>query len=70
MPGTAILSQGVGYGVVLGIGCFFTLLMIGLTKLQTRYTPMKMTSISEFASASHSVKPGLIACAIVSSWTW
>ncbi|KAK4331762.1 Urea active transporter [Rhodotorula toruloides] len=65
-----ILSQGVGYGVVLGIGCFFTLLMIGLTKLQTRYTPMKMTSISEFASASHSVKPGLIACAIVSSWTW
>ncbi|KAL7338853.1 urea transporter [Rhodotorula toruloides] len=66
MPGTAILSQGVGYGVVLGIGCFFTLLMIGLTKLQTRYTPMKMTSISEFASASHSVKPGLIAFSFAS----
>ncbi|GAA5975714.1 hypothetical protein JCM10908_005255 [Rhodotorula pacifica] len=67
---TAILSQGVGYGVVIGMGLFFTVLMIGLTKLQTRYTKFKMTSLAEFSSASHSVKPALIGCAIVSSWTW
>ncbi|BGP14792.1 hypothetical protein JCM10213v2_002747 [Rhodosporidiobolus nylandii] len=70
MPGVAILSQGAGYGIVCGIGAFFTLAMVALTKLQTRYTKFKTTSLSEFASASHSVKPGLIACAIVSSWTW
>ncbi|GAA5902571.1 hypothetical protein JCM5296_002327 [Sporobolomyces johnsonii] len=67
---TAILSQGVGYGVVLGIGFFFALLMVGLTRLQARYTAFKPTSLAEFASASHSVKPGMIGCAIVSSWTW
>ncbi|BGP14775.1 hypothetical protein JCM10213_004287 [Rhodosporidiobolus nylandii] len=70
MPGVAILSQGAGYGIVCGIGAFFALAMVALTKLQTRYTKFKPTSLSEFASASHSVKPGLIACAIVSSWTW
>ncbi|GAA5917329.1 hypothetical protein JCM6882_008975 [Rhodosporidiobolus microsporus] len=70
MPGVAILSQGVGYGVVLGLGLFFSLLMIAFTKVQTRYTKFKTSSLSEFASASHSVKPGMIACAIVSSWTW
>ncbi|GAA5882973.1 hypothetical protein JCM3774_002938 [Rhodotorula dairenensis] len=67
---TAILSQGVGYGVVLGMGLFFTVLMIGLTWVQTRYTKFKMSNLAEFSSASHSVKPALIGCAIVSSWTW
>ncbi|BGP46898.1 hypothetical protein JCM10450v2_002749 [Rhodotorula kratochvilovae] len=67
---TAILSQGVGYGVVLGIGFAFAFIMVALTSLQNRYTTRKTTSIAEFASASHSVKPGMIACAIVSSWTW
>lgn len=57
---TAILSQGVGYGVVLGLGLFFTVCMIGITKLQTRYTKFKMTSLAEFSSASHSVKPALM----------
>ncbi|CEQ41433.1 SPOSA6832_03140 [Sporobolomyces salmonicolor] len=70
MSSTAILSQGVGYGVVLGIGFFFAFLMVGLTRLQARYTAFKPTSLAEFASASHSVKPGMIGCAIVSSWTW
>ncbi|GAA5857573.1 hypothetical protein JCM8547_004278 [Rhodosporidiobolus lusitaniae] len=67
---TAVLSQGVGYGVVLGIGFFFTFLMIGLTWMQNRYTDAKTSDAAEFASASHSVKPGLIATGIVSAWTW
>ncbi|GAA5910909.1 hypothetical protein JCM8208_006685 [Rhodotorula glutinis] len=70
MSDVAILSQGVGYGVVLGIGFFFAALMVALTAIQNRYTTRRTSSISEFASASHSVKPGMIACAIVSSWTW
>jgi len=70
MPGTAILSPGVGYAIVLAISLGFAVLMVGITKLQERYTKFKQSSLAEFASASHSVKPGLIACAIVSSWTW
>ncbi|GAA5852528.1 hypothetical protein JCM8547_002531 [Rhodosporidiobolus lusitaniae] len=70
MPGVAILSQGVGYGVVLGIGFFFSFLMMGFTYIQKRYTAFKTDSLAEFASASHSVRPAMIACAIVSSWTW
>lgn len=66
----AILSQGVGYGVVLGLGLFFSALMVGITKLQNRYTIYQASSAAEFASASHSVKPGLIAAGIVSAWTW
>lgn len=57
---TAILSQGVGYGVVLGLGLFFTALMLAITKIQTRYTKFKVTSLAEFSSASHSVKPALM----------
>jgi len=70
MSDVAILSQGVGYGVTLGIGFFFAALMLLLTSIQNRYTTHRTSSIAEFASASHSVKPGMIATAIVSSWTW
>lgn len=31
---SAVLSQGVGYGVVVGIGLFFTTVMIGISLLQ------------------------------------
>jgi hypothetical protein len=44
--------------------------MIGITALQSRYTPFSPNSSEEFSSASRSVKPGLIAAGIVSAWTW
>ena len=62
--------QGVGYGIVVGLGLAFSLMMVGVTKAQNRYTQFSVTSIAEFTSASHSVKPGLIAAGIVSAWTW
>ncbi|KAK4054470.1 hypothetical protein OIV83_000964 [Microbotryomycetes sp. JL201] len=65
-----VLPQGVGYAVVLGLGLSFAAFMLGLTWLQNRYSTYKTSSPSEFASASHSVKPGLIAAGIVSAWTW
>lgn len=70
MASTAILSQGAGYGVVLGIGFFFSGFMILITYIQSRYTAYKASSSEEFTSASRSVKPGLIASGIVSAWTW
>ncbi|KAI0944312.1 hypothetical protein AcW1_002055 [Taiwanofungus camphoratus] len=68
--GAQVLSQGTGYGVVLGIGLVFAILMMGLSTLQNRYTSYKITTSEEFNTASRSVKPGLIASGIVSAWTW
>ncbi len=40
------------------------------TYLQNRYTSYSTHQAEEFNTASRSVKPGLIAAGIVSSWTW
>lgn len=68
--GLQVLPPGFGYGLVIGIGGFFTLLMLGITFLQNRYTMYSTGQSEEFNTASRSVKPGLIAAGIVSSWTW
>ncbi|KAG0647234.1 Urea active transporter [Hyphodiscus hymeniophilus] len=68
--GIEVLSKGVGYGIVVGIGAFFALLMLAITYLQNRYTSYSTHQAEEFNTASRSVKPGLIAAGIVSSWTW
>ncbi|KAI9729869.1 MAG: urea active transporter [Cirrosporium novae-zelandiae] len=71
MGGTLeVLTPGVGYGMVIGIGGFFAILMLAITYLQNRYTAYSTTQAEEFNTASRSVKPGLIAAGIVSSWTW
>jgi Na+/proline symporter len=44
--------------------------MIALTWAQARYTGIRPDEAEEFTSASRSVKPGLIASAVVSAWTW
>jgi Na+/proline symporter len=41
-----------------------------ITLLQNRYTAYSTKRSEEFNTASRSVKPGLIAAGIVSSWTW
>ncbi|TKX24187.1 urea active transporter [Elsinoe australis] len=68
--GFQVLSPAFGYGIVIGIGGFFALMMLGLTYLQNRYTLYSTGQSEEFNTASRSVKPGLIAAGIVSSWTW
>ncbi|KND86619.1 Urea active transporter [Tolypocladium ophioglossoides CBS 100239] len=68
--GLQVLSDGFGYGIVIGIGGFFAMFMLLLTYLQNRYTDFSTHNAEEFNTASRSVKPGLIATGIVSSWTW
>ncbi|KAG0696876.1 urea transporter [Suillus ampliporus] len=70
MSTSEVLPQGAGYGVVVGIGLFFSAFMLGLTAIQARYTGVSPKDSEEFSSASRSVKPGLIASGIVSAWTW
>ncbi|KAI0022128.1 Sodium:solute symporter family-domain-containing protein [Xylariomycetidae sp. FL0641] len=63
------LSQAYGYGIVIGVGFLFALGMILTTWILKRYNNEQQTS-EMFNTAGRSVKSGLVASAVVSSWTW
>ncbi len=69
-PELQVLSPGVGYGILVGIGAVFTAVMVATSKFQNKYTSYSTKQSEEFNTASRSVKPGLIVAGIVSSWTW
>lgn len=51
-----VLSQGVGYGVVVGIGFFFSVVMIGISMLQVfSQTVEVVTRIDALLEQIHSV---------------
>ncbi|CAM1510805.1 Fc.00g083180.m01.CDS01 [Cosmosporella sp. VM-42] len=62
------LPQGVGYGLVVGVGAIFAIGMSLVSWFLSRY--MNEIQDSEmFMTAKHSVRTGLTASAVVSSWT-
>ncbi|KAK5991089.1 putative urea active transporter 1 [Cladobotryum mycophilum] len=63
------LSQGYGYGIVLGLGFAFAIFMISVTHILKRFNNEVQTS-EMFNTAGRTVKSGLVASAVVSSWTW
>ncbi|PTU23317.1 hypothetical protein P175DRAFT_0555964 [Aspergillus ochraceoroseus IBT 24754] len=65
----APLSQGFGYGIIIGLGFAFALTMIFITWALKRYQHEVITS-EMFSTAGRTVKSGLVASAVVSSWTW
>ena len=69
MASSPPLSQGFGYGIVLGLGFAFALGMILTTWLLKKYNNEVQTS-EMFSTAGRTVKSGLVASAVVSSWTW
>ena len=64
------LTQGDGYGIVVGFGALFALGMVGATVCLKRYHGEATDSSEGFSTAHRTVKTGLIASAVVSSWTW
>ncbi|KAI9729260.1 MAG: hypothetical protein M1834_006930 [Cirrosporium novae-zelandiae] len=66
---TPPLSQGFGYGIILGLGFAFAFGMIITTYVLKRYNYELQTS-EMFSTAGRTVKSGLVASAVVSSWTW
>lgn len=64
---TKVLPEGAGWAVVCGLGFFFAGFMILLSFIQQRYTNRSIKDTDEFASASRSVKPGLVASGVVSA---
>mmetsp|Transcript_13022 Transcript_13022/g.45173 ORF Transcript_13022/g.45173 Transcript_13022/m.45173 type:complete len:771 (+) Transcript_13022:55-2367(+) len=67
--GDPVLSEGVGYAIVMGFGIFFSLFTSGLVYLDQRYVGTNISS-EFFNTAGRSVKTGLTAAVIVSQWTW
>ncbi|KAK2600424.1 hypothetical protein N8I77_009957 [Diaporthe amygdali] len=65
----AALDQGVGYGIVIGLGALFAVGMILVTFILRRYNSELQTS-EMFNTAGRTVKSGLVGSAVVSSWTW
>ncbi|GAO15447.1 uncharacterized protein UV8b_02223 [Ustilaginoidea virens] len=63
------LSQGFGYGIVLGVGFAFALFMIALTHVLKHFNNQVQTS-EMFNTAGRTMKSGIVAAAVVSSWTW
>ncbi|KAF1347630.1 Sodium:solute symporter family-domain-containing protein [Delphinella strobiligena] len=63
------LSHATGYGVVIGLGFLFAFGMILTTWVLRRYNNELQTS-EVFSTAGRTVKSGLVASAVVSSWTW
>lgn len=63
-----ILNSGVGYGIIVGVGAAFALGMSSVSIVLERFFAEKQTS-EMFMTAKHSIKTGLTASAVVSSWT-
>lgn len=61
-------SQGVGYGIIVGLGGVFAIGMSLVSLFMSKYFAEKQDS-EMFMTAKHSVKTGLTASAVVSSWT-
>ncbi|GAB7356059.1 hypothetical protein MBLNU459_g6676t1 [Dothideomycetes sp. NU459] len=63
------LSMATGYGIVIGLGFLFAFGMMMTTYVLRRYNNELQTS-EVFSTAGRTVKSGLVASAVVSSWTW
>ncbi|CEJ58670.1 hypothetical protein PMG11_07320 [Penicillium brasilianum] len=64
------LSQGVGYGVVIGVGLAFAAGMMVVTNLLKKTLGEDNSKAETFIVANRSVGTGLVASAVVSSWLW
>lgn len=64
------LSQGVGYGLIVGGGAFFAIVMNYVTFLQNKFSVFNSRKVDEFVSGSRSVGFGLLLSGILSNWTW
>jgi hypothetical protein len=67
MAGT-LLGQGAGYGIIIGFGALFALGMWGLAILLAKFHN-EVQGSEMFMTAKRSVRTGLVASAVVSSWT-
>jgi SSS family transporter len=66
---STILSENVGYLLLIGVGVILSLSVILMVKAETKWLGTRKTS-EWFYTAGRTIKTGLIASSIVSAWTW
>lgn len=66
---TSILSEGIGYGILFGVGLVMAIVVTLLVRAESKWLGTKKT-FEWFYTAGRNVKSGLIAASVVSSWTW
>ncbi len=64
-----ILSESVGYLVMVGVGLAMAAVVTIMVKAETKWLGTRKTS-EWFYTAGRTIKTGLIASSIVSAWTW
>ncbi|CAK3944301.1 urea active transporter 1 [Lecanosticta acicola] len=69
MAASPALSQGTGYGIMVGLSLLFAFSMMLCTFVLKRYNNEVQTS-EVYSTAGRTVKTGLVSSAVVSSWTW
>ncbi len=65
----AILSESIGFLVLIGVGLVMALTVSLMVKAETKWLGTRKTS-EWFYTAGRTIKSGLIASSIVSAWTW
>jgi Na+/proline symporter len=63
-----VLSEGIGYVILLGMGLIMALVVSLLVRAETKWLGTKKT-FEWFSTAGRTVKTGLIASSVVSAWT-
>jgi len=67
--GGGIMTEGEGYGLLVGFGMGLTCLTVLLTAIERKFSTEKASS-ELFNTAGRSIKTGLTGSVIVSQWTW
>ncbi len=65
----AVLSEGIGYFILLGVGLIMALAVTLLVRVETKWLGTKKT-FEWFSTAGRNIKVGLLASSVVSAWTW
>lgn len=68
--GVNLVSQGTGYGLLIGLSVFFCGAILVAIKIQKRYLAEDNGTSEMFMVANRSVGTGLTASAVFSSWMW
>ena len=68
--GVSLVSQGTGYGLLIGLGIFFCGTILVAVKLQRLYLAEDSGTSEMFMVANRTVGTGLTAAAVFSSWMW
>ena len=63
-----LLTQGEGYGVIIGLSILFCLIIVVAVHIQKRYLSEDSDESEMFMVANRSVGTGLTASAVFSSW--